>query len=819
MKKEQYIIKGMTCSACSATIQNNVSKKNGVKTCNVNLLSEKIDIEFDEKLITENDIFNLITSLGYKPYALDTKFEKNIDTSSKLKRNFFLSLFFLIPLLYLTMGHMIGIPLPKIIDPSLNPICFSVIQLILSVPIIIINFHFYLKGFKLIFKLAPNMDSLVALGSTASLIYSLWLTIDTIINYSNVSIGHSNSMNLFYESAVMILVLVTLGKWLESRSKKKTNKAIEELYKFIPDTVTIEINGIQKIISVNELQIGDIVIVKQDEYIPIDGTIIDGHSYIDKSAITGESMAVEVNVGDYVTSATINKNGFLKIKVEKIKGDTTIAQIIKMVQEAGSSKAPIEKFADKISLYFVPIVIGISLFTFIIWIFLSKDISLSINNAICVLVISCPCALGLATPIAIMVATGKGAKLGILFKDAESLQKARKINMVLFDKTGTLTIGKPSVIECISFSNLNKREILEIAYSLESLSNHPLANAINELAVKEGINQLKIADFSYLKGMGSMGKLNNICYSIGNLKLCQKQNVTVDKNIVESLENKYIGKTIIYLSTNKIIGAFIIADTIKNSSKEAIKKLHENGIKTALITGDAKPTAEAIANELNIEHYEAEVLPSDKLELVKKYQEKHIVAFVGDGINDSPALKEANIGIAVSTGNDIAIDCADVVLTNQDLVTISTMIRLSKKTVNNIKLNLFWAFFYNVIGIFIATGSLSSLGINLTPMIGAAAMSLSSLFVVTNALRLQNFKIKKEKEISQVMKKTVTINGMMCMHCAARVENALKNLDGVEKVTINLKKKFALVESTKELNNEEITKVITEAGYEVVKIA
>lgn len=818
MKKEQYIIKGMTCSACSATVQNNVSKKDGVTSCSVNLLSEKMDIEFDEKQITQNDIFNIVTSLGYKPYTIDTKFEKNTDVSTKLKRNFLLSLIFLVPLLYLSMGHMINLPLPNILNPKTNPIWFSLSQLILSIPIIVINFHFYLKGFKLIFKLAPNMDSLVALGSTASLIYSLWLTIDSIINYKDVSLGHSNAMNLFYESAVMILVLVTLGKWLEAKSKKKTNRAIEELYKFIPDTVTIEIDGIQKVVSVNDLQIGDIVVVKQDEYIPIDGTIIEGHSYIDKSAITGESMPVEVNENDYVTSATINKNGFLKIKVEKVKDDTTIAQIIKMVQEAGSSKAPIEKFADRVSLFFVPIVCGISLITFIVWILISRDFSISINNAICVLVISCPCALGLATPIAIMVATGKAAKFGILFKDAESLQNARKVNVVLFDKTGTLTVGKPSVVNFKTYNEYSEKDALEIAHSLETLSNHPLANSINELALKEGISPKQVDDYSYFKGMGTVGKINGIEYSIGNLKLCQKQNVTINKEIVEEIENNHSGKTILYLASTKIIATFVVADTIKDSSKEAIANLHKNGIKTALITGDSTSTAKAIAKELNIDNYEAEVLPGNKLEIVKKYQKNNIVAFVGDGINDSPALKEANIGIAISSGNDIALDCANVVLASQNLDSINTMIELSKKTVNNIKLNLFWAFFYNVIGIFIAAGVLSFLNIRLTPMIGAAAMSLSSLFVVTNALRLQNFKIKKEKETKQIMKKTITINGMMCMHCANRVENALKKLQGVEKVTINLKKKIAIVESLSELNNEEIINVVTEAGYEVVKI-
>lgn len=815
MKKDKFIIKGMTCSACSSTIQNNVSKKDGVKYCAVSLLNESMSIEYDENKINQNDIFNTITKLGYKPYTIDTKFEKNIDTSAKLKKNFLLSLIFLIPLLYLSMGHMIHLPIPKILNPEYNPINFSIAQLTLAIPILIINFHFYIKGFKLIFKLAPNMDSLVALGSSASLIYSLILTINSIINYKDLTLCHNNAMNLFYESAVMILVLVTLGKWLEARSKKKTNNAIEELYKFIPDTVTIEVDNIQKIINVNDLKINDIVIVKQDEYIPIDGTVVEGSSFIDKSAITGESIPVEVSKGDYVTSATINKNGFLKIKVEKIKGDTTIAQIIKMVQDAGTSKAPIEKFADKVSLFFVPIVCVISIITFIVWMLIDQNLSTSINNAISVLVISCPCALGLATPIAIMVATGRAAKEGILFKDAESIQNARKIETVLFDKTGTLTIGKPVVTNIEVFNN-DETEVLSLAYSLEALSNHPLASAINELAIEKGCSVKQVSNYEYIKGMGAIGIIDNTTYTIGNLKLCDKQNVTIDKKIVENVKEQYYGKTILYLADTKIIAIFIIADKLKDSSKQTIMNLHKKNISTTLVTGDSLKTAEAIAKELQIDNYNAEVMPQDKLNIVKKYQENKFVAFVGDGINDSPALKEANIGIAIASGNDIAIDCANIVLTNHNLDSINTMIELSKKTVKNIKINLFWAFFYNVIGIFIATGALSFINIKLTPMIGAAAMSLSSLFVVTNALRLKKFKVRKEDKSN--MKTTIYINGMMCNHCASRVETALKVLKDVQNVTINLKKKYALVESEVKLNNDEIIKAIEEAGYEVKKI-
>lgn len=818
MKKEQYIIKGMTCSACSATVQNNVSKKLGINECHVNLLSEKMDVEYDEKVITEKEIFDLVKSLGYKPYTSDTKFDKQTDNAKLLKRNFFLSLIFLVPLMFLSMGHMIGLKIP-FLNMQTNAEYFALAQAILALPIIIINKHFYIKGFKLIFKLAPNMDSLVSLGSSASFIYSLVITVLLFVKPDSIKLGSDH--HLFYESAVMILVLVTLGKFLEAKSKKKTGKAIEELYKFIPDTVTVEENGEQIRVNINDLKVGQIVVVKQDEYIPIDGTIIEGHSYIDKSAITGESMPVEVNVGDFVTSATINKNGYIKIKVEKIKGETTIAKIIKMVQDAGSSKAPIEKFADKVSLYFVPIVCAIAIITFIIWMIITQgNFDKSINFAICVLVISCPCALGLATPIAVMVATGKAAKFGILFKDAESLQLAHKVNIVLFDKTGTLTEGKPSVIHFENFNRSSEAEILKIAYGLESFSNHPLANSINEFVVAKAIDKETITNYVYYKGLGGTGYYNNQLYMIGNQKLLDKFNVTYEKEKIEEIENRFLGKTILYLANNELQAIFVVADKVKESSKETINALHENSIKTALITGDAKQTANAIASELNIKEVNADVLPEDKLDIVKKYQEQYVVAFVGDGINDSPALKQANIGIAIASGNDIAIDCANVVLTNQSLKAINTMISLSKKTVNNIKLNLFWAFFYNVIGIFIAAGVLSKAGIVLTPMIGAAAMSLSSLFVVTNALRLQRFKSKdnKNKEKTNIMKKTIYINGMMCMHCVARVEAILKNLPNVTKVTVNLKKKNAIIELSEELSNEVITNAITDAGYEVKKI-
>ena len=816
MKNEQYIIKGMTCSACSATVQNNVSKKTGVNKCNVNLLNEKMDIEYDEKVISKNEIFDLVKSLGYKPYDLDAKFDKKNDNAKQLKFNFFLSLIFLIPLMILSMGHMIGLNIPYL-NMHHNANYFALIQCILSIPIIIINRHFYIKGIKLIFKLAPNMDSLVTLGSLASFVYSLVITVLLFVKPDSINLGDTH--HLYYESSVMILVLVTLGKFLEAKSKKKTGKAIEELYKFIPDFVTIEEDNEQRKISVNDLKLGDIIIVKQDEYIPIDGTVIEGHSYIDKSAITGESMPVEVNEGDYVTSATINKNGYLKIKVEKVKGETTIAKIIKMVQDAGNSKAPIEKFADKVSLYFVPIVCLISLITFIVWMIISNgSFDKSINFAICVLVISCPCALGLATPIAIMVATGKAAKFGILFKDAESLQLAKKVSIVLFDKTGTLTEGKPSVIQFKNFNPAQEALNLAISSSIESFSNHPLANAIIEYANKNNAPTLDIKEYNYLKGLGAIGKYENKTYYIGNLKLLKQNNIEKSDEIINNLTNEYKGKTIIYFASDKLESVFIIADKVKNSSKETINNLHKNGIKTALITGDAKSTATAIANELGISEINADVLPEDKLNIVKKYQENHIVAFVGDGINDSPALKQANIGIAISSGNDIAIDCANVVLTNQNLDAINTMIELSKKTVNNIKINLFWAFFYNVIGIIIASGVFSSFGFVLTPMIGSAAMSLSSLFVVTNALRLQRFKNKKEKEIINNMKKTIYINGMMCMHCVARVENILKGLPNVTKVTVNLKKKNAIIELSDELSNDAIITAITDAGYEVKSI-
>lgn len=819
MKQMTFIVKGMTCAACSASIQQTLSKKKGVVKVNVNLLSENVQIEYDEKLITIQEIFKVVESLGYQPYYAN----ENIDDTAKknkvwsLKKRFWLSLIFLIPLFYIAMGEMLHFPIPNFLRMDKYPIINILVQLFLTTPILFFNFAFFKRGFKRLFKGSPNMDTLVSLGSLASYFYSLAVSIIFILNHKNSSTS-SHEIILFYDSAAMILTLVTLGKWMEANSKKKTGKEIEKLYKFIPDTVTIEKDGIQQSVKLSEVQIGDLVIVKQDEYISIDGTIVEGHSFIDKSAITGESMPVEVCKGDFVTSATINKNGFLKIKVEKTNDDTTIAKIIKMVKEAGSSKAPIETLADKISLYFVPTVCVISLITFIVWIII-KDFPTAINMAISVLVISCPCALGLATPIAVMVATGKGASLGILFKDAEALQKASQIKTILFDKTGTLTKGEPEVKYIETLSDYSQDKILSIAYSIEKHSNHPIAKCIVNHAQSLNVSSNEICDFEYLQGLGAKAKYNGQSMIIGNLALCQKENIIIDQIVLEKLQKKYAGQTILYLacsSTKKLIGIITIADTIKESSASAIKSLNQQNINTVMITGDSYETAKYVCEKLSIKEFYSDVLPKDKLKLVQEKQNNSIVAFVGDGINDSPALKQADVGIAISTGNDIAIDCGDIVLVNDNLETIDTMIKLSHKTINNIKGNLFWAFFYNVIGIFIAAGTLFPLGITLNPMIGAAAMSLSSLFVVSNALRLQTFKNKKKGK--QLMKKTIYIEGMMCAHCASRVEKSLKNIAGVESVEVNLKKKLAVITLSNQISNSSINDAITDAGYSVTKI-
>lgn len=805
--KEKFSVTGMTCSACSAGIERSVCRLQGVTHASVSLMGESMIVEYDEEMLSREKIIDTVINLGYGASIYnETLIKKGKNYSDNLKKRFLFSLIFLLPLLYFSMGGMVKLPQP--------PIKWSaILQAVLALIVILINFKFFTNGTKALVKRVPNMDTLVAMGAGVSYLYSV---VYTVLLFAGRLSGH---VHFFYESAAMILTLVTLGKWLEEKSKRKTGEEIEKLIQLMPNTVMAERNGIVQKIPFSEIVRGDILLVKQGEYVPVDGKIIEGHSFIDRAAITGESMPIEVSEGDLVTSADIVKSGFLKILAEKVGVDTTLSQIVKMVKEAGSSKAPLQKVADKIAAVFVPIVTLIALITFFVWLVISRyEVATAANYAICVLVISCPCSLGLATPVAVMAATGRGMSLGILYKDAEALQKVKEINCVLLDKTATLTMGQPSVTEFVCFSDENFA--LAIAAAIESYSNHPIAECIKRYVSQENIVQkIEITDYFYEVGKGAIGKFEGKTYYLGNRRLL----AGIEEKKTYSLEKEYSkeGKTTVFLSDDeKLIAVFGISDTLKQESAEAIKRLKDKKIRLGMLTGDSENVAQAIAQEIGIDDYFAECLPEDKVKAVQRIREiGGFVAMVGDGINDSPALKEADVGIAMGNGTDIAMETADVILARGDLLLIEQAIDLSKATVKNIKQNLFWAFFYNCIAIPLAAGVFAFAHVSLKPWMGAVAMCLSSLFVVTNALRLTNFQKNKEKIKEESMKKILKIEGMMCQHCVAHVTKALQGIEGVQAVEVNLKKKIATVEFATEVANDILINAVTEVGYEVKKIS
>lgn len=808
--KEKFTVTGMTCSACSAGIERTLKKMDGIKSVEVSLMGESMNVEYDEAIVSREAIVAAVKELGYGATLFDAaEWKRQKPQTNTLKRRFFISLLFLIPLMYFSMGEMVGLPQPS---PTVN----YTVQLILTALITAVNFRFYTNGVKALLKRVPNMDTLVALGSAASFIYSLVLTIQ-------VYAGKLHHAHMFYESAAMILTLVTLGKWLEEKSRHKTGEEVEKLIKLMPDAVTVERNGSQSVVAFSEIVPGDLLIVKQGDYIPVDGKIVEGHAFVDRAAITGESMPVELGEGDAVTGADIVKSGFVKVLAEKVGAETTLSQIVRMVKDAGASKAPLQRIADKIAGVFVPVVTLIALITFVVWLAATKEMGLAANYAISVLVISCPCALGLATPVAVMAATGKGMSLGILYKDAEALQKARNVNCVLLDKTATLTVGRPQVTD---FELLTGDEsfLLGLAASIEAHSNHPIAECVRAYAEAKAPDQnLRTENYAYEMGKGATADYEGKNYRLGNRKLL---GAALKKSAAER-ENAYSaeGKTVVFLADDKhILAMFAVADTLKETSAEAVKALRERKIRVAMLTGDSENVAKAIAAKVGLDEYFAEALPEDKTKAVLRVKEAGgNVAMVGDGINDSPALKAADVGVAMGTGTDIAIDSADVVLVSGDLRSVSTMVDLSKAAVKNIKENLFWAFFYNVVAIPVAAGAFAFANFTLNPMIAAACMSLSSLFVVGNALRLTRFgKSKKQdghkKEETHTMTKTLTIEGMMCNHCVMHVENALEGLTGVEQAIVDLKKKTAVVTLNGEVSDAELTDAVKEAGYEVTKL-
>lgn len=816
---KNYVITGMTCSACSSGIERSVNKLNGVNNAEVSLMGKSMRVDFDENALTEGDIFACVQSLGYGIYTEENAPAPKEDRQDKiLFVRFIISVCILLPLLYVSMGHMVDFPLPFFLDPAKgNGQWFALYQSILTAAIVGINYAFFTKGFMALIRRVPNMDTLVALGAGVSFLYSVVLTVLTFVGkYNDNMMWYEMHMDLHFESAATILTLVTVGKWLEEKSKRRTGNEIEKLLKLAPDTVTVEEDGNLRQISVKEVKVGDVLVVRQGEYVPADGVICEGHSFIDKSAITGESLPVEVSVGDAVTTAALNKSGVIKVKAERVGQDTTLSKIVKMVKEAGASKAPIQKFADKVAGVFVPAVTAIAVLTFVIWLLVDGAFvpEHCVTYAISVLVVSCPCALGLATPVAIMTATGKAASLGVLYKDAEAVQKLCGINCVLLDKTATITEGKPKVTDVAVFG-FDREEALKIACGIEKNSNHPLAKCVVDYCTEAAETQ----SFEYIIGQGAKARCNGVLYLLGNAKLID--GITVGEEVKSrAAELSSEGKTVLYLANeSKVVALIAVADTLKEGAPLAVQLLKKRNMKVAMLTGDQETTAKAVADSVGISDFIAEVMPQDKLDSVVRLQGAGgCIAMVGDGINDSPALKQADVGIAIGSGTDVAIDSADVVLVSEDIKTLDTVFDLSRATVRNIKENLFWAFFYNVVMIPVAAGAFAAFGFTFTPTWAALCMSLSSLFVVGNALRLLGYKNKKVVKEDDFMKKIITVDGMCCEHCAARVEKALSAIADVVSADVKLKKKTAVVRSRTEIDDGEIRKVIEDAGYQVVSI-
>ena len=799
---KKFSVGGMTCSACSAGIERNVSKLDGVNSVAVSLIEKMMTVDFDENAVSAEKIIAVVEKLGYTAGEYGKKKEDKFADAKKMKKRFFISLVFLLPLMYLCMGAMFSAPLPN------KKINFA-LQFVLATVILVLNRKFFINGVKAVLNKSPNMDTLVSLGSTAAYVYSIVVTV-------SLYVGASNPSHTFFESSAMVVTLVTLGKWLEELSKIRTGDAIDKLGNLLPKTATVIVDGKEKTVLTSEIKVGDVVLLKAGEYVSVDGTIIEGSAGVDKSAITGESIPVEVSVGDEVTSGSILKDGYLHLRAEKVGEQTLFSKIVEIVRTAGASKAPIQKFADKVSGVFVPIVTLIAIITFAVWIIISGELATAFNFGITVLVISCPCALGLATPVAVMAATGRAASYGILFKNAEALQNACKINCVLLDKTATITVGKPKVTDYINFTGEADEVLFPIVSALESKSGHPLAESVVSHC---GESDKKVEDYEYVLGKGIIGTVDGVKYYLGNRELLPPD-IDMQSFSFDNLE----GKTVLYFADEiQLVSVFGVADYVKEDSKSAIDELHRKNVKTVMITGDNQSAAKRIADEVGIEEFEADVLPQDKYAIVEKYKSQgYFTAMVGDGINDSPALKCADLGIAMGTGTDIAIDSSEVVIANGSLAALPKTMELSKNALKIIKQNLFWAFFYNVIGIPVAAGAFSFLGFTLTPMVASALMSCSSLFVVTNALRIAGkkkaVKIKDCKDNCAVKEEVVvTVDGMMCAHCTGRVTEVLSAIKGVYAVKVSLENKTATFQKDESVADEIIISAIENAGYKVLK--
>ncbi len=846
--KEKFNITGMTCSACSAHVQKSVSKLNGITDVNVNLLSNNMTVEYDEAQTDPAKIINAVKNSGYGASLANAKKTEMISQTqsnpvsnelNEMKTRLIISFVFLIPLLYIAMGHMLGLPLPSILKGQENALTFAFAQFLLTLPVLYINKKYYQVGFKTLIKRSPNMDSLIAIGSSAAVLYGIYAIFKIGYGFGHLQpdIVREYSMSLYFESAATILTLITLGKYLETKSKGKTSEAITKLMNLAPKTATVQRGEQEMEISIDDVLLDDIVIIRPGQSIPVDGIIIEGNSSVDQSALTGESIPVEKNIGDQVIAATINKTGYFKFKAQKVGGDTTFAQIIQLVEEASSSKAPISKLADKISGIFVPIVIGIAVVTTVIWLLTGASFDFALSLGISVLVISCPCALGLATPVAIMVGTGKGASNGILIKSAEALETAHLINTIVLDKTGTVTEGKPKVTDIITATDITKTDLLQIAASIEKPSEHPLAEAIVVYAAEQDIVFKETTQFDSISGKGIIAVVDGREIIAGNYALMKEKDIDISAFKNTSDEFAQSGKTPLYFADNqKLLGIIAVADVLKPTSKEAIEQFKSMNIEVVMLTGDNSRTADAIKQQLGINRVLAEVLPQDKEAEIKKLQQNgKKVAMVGDGINDAPALVRSDVGIAIGAGTDIAIESADIVLIKSDLLDVVTAIQLSRATIRNIKQNLFWAFFYNTLGIPLAAGAFYSLlGWKLNPMFAAAAMSFSSVFVVSNALRLRLFvpryknsaqfskvkqavKITHEGEDTMKKEKIIQIGLMSCMHCKTAVEKALNGMDGVD-ATVDLENKIALVSVSENISDQMLKDTVTQAGYEFISI-
>ena len=882
--KERFDVTGMTCSACSSHVEKSVGKLTGVENVSVNLLTNSMQVEFDENKLDTAGIIKAVEDAGYGAAVKDEHAKSGAKTSGQsgsqennglsaveqnvknMKKRLIVSLIFWIPLMYVSMGHMIyqwlNIPMPpftmNFLHGNENAITYAFTQFLLLLPILIANQKYFKNGFKTLWHRSPNMDSLIAIGAGAAILYGIFAIyrIGYAMGHGDMMVVHQYAHDLYFESAGTILTLITIGKYLETKSKGKTSEAITKLLNLAPKTVTVVRDGVEQVVDAADVEKGEIFLVKPGESVAVDGIVLEGKSSFDESAITGESIPVPKQEGDTIVSASMNKSGLIRAKATKVGEDTTIAQIIRLVEEASSSKAPIAKMADKIAGVFVPAVITIALITGVIWLISGATFEFAMSTAIAVLVISCPCALGLATPVAIMVGTGKGAENGILIKSGDALETAHQIDTVVLDKTGTITQGKPVVTDiiCAAGKNADKTQLLQIAGSLEKGSEHPLAEAIVNYCVTNNISLEKVTDFNALFGKGIEGTVSGTHYYAGNEKMMEEKGIslsTEQKNQIQALAKQ--GRTpLLFADEKQFLGIVAVADVVKPTSKEAVQKFRDYGIHVIMLTGDNEVTAQAIKEQVGIDEVIAGVLPTQKEEKISALKQAgHKVAMIGDGVNDAPALASADVGIAIGAGTDVAIESADIVLMKNDLLDAVGAVKLSKAVIRNIKENLFWAFFYNSIGIPLAAGVLYPLfQIKLNPMFGAAAMSLSSVCVVSNALRLRWVKLHDAKktqsepyqdvaastiaDINQhnaldnnikstnndkgesTMTTTISIEGMMCAHCQAHVEKALKEVAGVTEVTVSLENKNAVV--TGDASVEALKQAVVDAGYEVTDV-